>query len=98
MLISGLHIGWGIWRLFFEEPWMPEQSRPLFILTKMSWYVTAIIGKHNNHCSCFDLLPYKSILSFHKKRVMYFNVSRRICWISFGFNIAEKCNIRKLLL
>lgn len=48
MFISGLHIGWGIWRLFFNEPWMATQPRPLFIFTKMSWYVTAILGKDIN--------------------------------------------------
>ncbi|KAG4067418.1 hypothetical protein HA402_009655 [Bradysia odoriphaga] len=44
IIISGMHIGWGIWRLIFNEPWMTALPRPLFIFAKMSWYVTAVVG------------------------------------------------------
>ncbi|KAJ6635934.1 Solute carrier family 2, facilitated glucose transporter member 2 [Pseudolycoriella hygida] len=74
LLISGLHIGWGIWRLFFYEPWMPGQPRPLFIFTKMSWYVAAIVGgaigsglvtvlrKHIIYYVCACILTISSII------------------------------------
>ncbi|KAJ6635939.1 Solute carrier family 2, facilitated glucose transporter member 3 [Pseudolycoriella hygida] len=43
LLVSGLHIGWGIWRIDFNEPWFQGISG-VFIFIVLSFYVGAIIG------------------------------------------------------
>lgn len=43
LLVSGLHIAWGIWRVDFKEPWF-HSINGVFIFIIMSFYVGAIIG------------------------------------------------------
>ncbi len=43
LLVSGLHIAWGIWRLDFNEPWF-RRANGTFIFIILSFYVGALIG------------------------------------------------------
>lgn len=43
MLNSGLHIGWGIWRVLFAGVWQFTNTG-IVIFTLMSWYVGAFLG------------------------------------------------------
>lgn len=44
MIISGLHIGWGIWRTLIYGVWASFISTGLLAFTIMSWSVGAFIG------------------------------------------------------
>lgn len=43
LLVSGLHIAWGIWRFDFPEPWF-RSTNGVFIFIILSFYVGSIIG------------------------------------------------------
>lgn len=45
LFISGLHIGWGIWRTWrTREPWVTFTNPDPIIFIIMSWYVFAVVG------------------------------------------------------
>lgn len=44
MFISGLHIGWGVWRLEIREPWVTFTNLNLIIFIIMAWYISVILG------------------------------------------------------
>lgn len=45
LLVSGLHIGWGIWRISLTGPWVTDGiDQTSLILILSSWYIGAIIG------------------------------------------------------
>lgn len=66
MVVSGMHIAWGIWRSNFfviEDAWVPNISRDILIFTITSWYITAIFGS----------LVGSYIMPWQKKKVVYVN-------------------------
>lgn len=44
LIISGLHIGWGIWRFNYYGDWSYQLHQRLFVGILSSWYIGAIIG------------------------------------------------------
>ncbi|KAG4072894.1 hypothetical protein HA402_002637 [Bradysia odoriphaga] len=44
MINSGLHVGWGVWRIDFEGRWTWSVNLSLFIFVIMAWSVGAFIG------------------------------------------------------
>lgn len=44
LIVSGLHIGWGIWRNQLIAPWAFQTSQGIIMFALMSWYVFAVIG------------------------------------------------------
>lgn len=44
LLVSGLHIGWGIWRIRLSQSWTKEVEHIWVISLLASWYLAAIIG------------------------------------------------------
>lgn len=48
MIISGMHIGWTIWRFdftFYQDRWLTHFiTIHTLILITLAWFVTAIIG------------------------------------------------------
>lgn len=44
MIISGLHIGWGIWRIVFLDLWSASTSASLLTFIIMAWSLGAVVG------------------------------------------------------
>lgn len=44
LLVSGLHVGWAIWRVEVREPWVSFTNFNVIIFIMMSWYMFAIVG------------------------------------------------------
>lgn len=44
LFVSGLHNGWGVWRMEIQEPWVSFTNLNIIIFIIMSWYVFAVIG------------------------------------------------------
>lgn len=44
MSVSGLHLGWGIWRLIFHGFWVTNVSQGLLTFTVMAWSLGAFVG------------------------------------------------------